>query len=172
MQPSPVLSPGEPHGQRTLVGYSPRGCKELDTTEANWQVLHRQRCRGRQRTLWDGSTRCFKGRFSASREAKPGPASELPRGRVHGLKARPVTSVLPPCSAFPLRPSEVSFSEYPWPPNVWDSIPVVKALYYHCVKPGTVPRPVSGHWNLGGATLEVTIGPEYSLEATTGSRSW
>ena len=23
-----------PHGQRSLVGYSPYGCKELDTTEA------------------------------------------------------------------------------------------------------------------------------------------
>ena len=25
--------PGESHGQRSLVGYSPRGSKELDTTE-------------------------------------------------------------------------------------------------------------------------------------------
>ena len=25
---------GESHGQRSLVGYSPKGCKELDTTEA------------------------------------------------------------------------------------------------------------------------------------------
>ena len=32
-QPPPVLLPGKPHGQRSLVGYSPRGCKELDTTE-------------------------------------------------------------------------------------------------------------------------------------------
>ena len=24
---------GESHGQRSLVGYSPRGCKELDVTE-------------------------------------------------------------------------------------------------------------------------------------------
>ena len=24
---------GESHGQRSLVGYSPQGCKELDTTE-------------------------------------------------------------------------------------------------------------------------------------------
>ena len=28
-----VLFPGKSHGQRTLVGYSPWGCKELDTTE-------------------------------------------------------------------------------------------------------------------------------------------
>ena len=33
-QPTPVFSPGETHGQRSLVGYSPQGRKELDTTEA------------------------------------------------------------------------------------------------------------------------------------------
>ena len=32
-QPTPVLLPGESHGRRSLVGYSPRGSKELDTTE-------------------------------------------------------------------------------------------------------------------------------------------
>ena len=32
-QPTPVLLPGESRGQRSLVGYSPRGCKELDMTE-------------------------------------------------------------------------------------------------------------------------------------------
>ena len=32
-QPTPVLLPGESHGRRTLVGYSPWGRKELDTTE-------------------------------------------------------------------------------------------------------------------------------------------
>ena len=29
-----VLLPGKPHGLRSLVGYSPWDCKELDTTEA------------------------------------------------------------------------------------------------------------------------------------------
>ena len=33
-QPTPVFLPGEFHGQRSLVGYSPWGRKELDTTEA------------------------------------------------------------------------------------------------------------------------------------------
>ena len=33
-QPTPVFLPGESHGQRTLVGYSPLGHKESDTTEA------------------------------------------------------------------------------------------------------------------------------------------
>ena len=32
-QPPPVFLPGESHGQRSLVGSSPCGCKELDTTE-------------------------------------------------------------------------------------------------------------------------------------------
>ena len=32
-QPTPVFLPGESHGWKSLVGYSPRGCKELDTTE-------------------------------------------------------------------------------------------------------------------------------------------
>ena len=27
-----------PHEQRSLVGYSPWGCKELDTTEATWHA--------------------------------------------------------------------------------------------------------------------------------------
>ena len=30
---TPVLLPGKPHGRRSLVGYSPKGCKELDMTE-------------------------------------------------------------------------------------------------------------------------------------------
>ena len=31
-QPTPVFLPGESHGQRSLAGYSPWGCKELDVT--------------------------------------------------------------------------------------------------------------------------------------------
>ena len=30
---TPVLLPGEPHGQKSLTDYSPRGRKESDTTE-------------------------------------------------------------------------------------------------------------------------------------------
>ena len=33
-QPTPVFLPGESHGQRSLAGYSPKGHKESDTTEA------------------------------------------------------------------------------------------------------------------------------------------
>ena len=33
MATTPVLLPGESHGQRSLVGYSPWGCKESEATE-------------------------------------------------------------------------------------------------------------------------------------------
>ena len=33
-QPTPVFLPGEFNGQRSLMGYSPWGRKELDMTEA------------------------------------------------------------------------------------------------------------------------------------------
>ena len=33
-QPTPVFLPRESHGQRSLAGYSPWCCRELDTTEA------------------------------------------------------------------------------------------------------------------------------------------
>ena len=36
-QPTPALLPGETHGQRGLMGYSPWSRKELDTTE---QLTH------------------------------------------------------------------------------------------------------------------------------------
>ena len=36
-QPTPVVLPGGSHGQRNLVGYSPWGLKESDTTE---QLTH------------------------------------------------------------------------------------------------------------------------------------
>ena len=32
-QPTPVFFPGESHRERSLVGYSPSGCKESDMTE-------------------------------------------------------------------------------------------------------------------------------------------
>ena len=33
-QPAPVFLPGESHVQRSLEGYGPWGCKELDVSEA------------------------------------------------------------------------------------------------------------------------------------------
>ena len=51
-QPTPVFLPGKSHGQRSLVGCSPRGHKELDTTEqltislsynrSQFQIHHRK----------------------------------------------------------------------------------------------------------------------------------
>ena len=38
--PTPVILPREFHGQRSLVGYSPRGRKESDTTEGLTLSLH------------------------------------------------------------------------------------------------------------------------------------
>ena len=38
-QPTPVFLPGESHGQRSLEGYSPQGCKESDTIEATQHAL-------------------------------------------------------------------------------------------------------------------------------------
>ena len=42
--PTPVLLPGESHGQRSLVGYSPWGCKESDTTEKVQIHTHTHTC--------------------------------------------------------------------------------------------------------------------------------
>ena len=36
-QPTPVFLPGKFHGQRSLKGYSPKGCKELDMPEHRTQ---------------------------------------------------------------------------------------------------------------------------------------
>ena len=38
-QPIPVFLPGKFHAQRSLVGYSPWGCKESDTTEATQHAI-------------------------------------------------------------------------------------------------------------------------------------
>ena len=37
-QPTPAVFPGESHGQRSLEGYSPKRCKELDMTEVTWHI--------------------------------------------------------------------------------------------------------------------------------------
>jgi len=37
-QPTPVFLPGESYGLRSLVGYSPWGCKESDTIEVTEQA--------------------------------------------------------------------------------------------------------------------------------------
>ena len=47
--PTPVFSPAEFHGQRSLVGYSPWGHKELDMTK---QLTHTQ-------VKWQDTTKCL-----------------------------------------------------------------------------------------------------------------
>ena len=39
-QPTPVFLPGKPHGQRSLVGYSPCGHKESEKTQQQLGVVH------------------------------------------------------------------------------------------------------------------------------------
>ena len=45
-QPTPVILPGEPHGQGTLVSYSSQGHKESHTTEV-MQHAHTQQASGK-----------------------------------------------------------------------------------------------------------------------------
>ena len=41
--PTPVFLPGEFHGQRSLEGYSPWGCKESDMTEQHTHTHSKMR---------------------------------------------------------------------------------------------------------------------------------
>ena len=48
-QPTPEFLPGKAHGQRSLVGYSPWGCKESDMTEQLstcilYIIIHKAQC--------------------------------------------------------------------------------------------------------------------------------
>ena len=43
----PVFLPGESHGQRRLVDYSPWGCKELDMTEVTKHTHTQTNVRGK-----------------------------------------------------------------------------------------------------------------------------
>ena len=56
-QPTPVFLPGESHGWRSLMGYSPRGCKELDTTEQLHFHFYFQSCQKvvLERSAWKKS---------------------------------------------------------------------------------------------------------------------
>ena len=63
-QPTAVFLPGESHGEKTLAGYSPRGCKESDMTEQVsmgalcFSEEEREACEGKdsQRPRTQGST--------------------------------------------------------------------------------------------------------------------
>ena len=43
-QPTSIFLPGKPHGQRSLVGYSPWGHKESDTTERLSTQMSKEVC--------------------------------------------------------------------------------------------------------------------------------
>ena len=46
-QPAPVFVPREPHGQKSLAGYIPRGCKELEVTEHTFASKGREAVQSR-----------------------------------------------------------------------------------------------------------------------------
>ena len=46
-QPTPVFLPGESHGRKSLAGYGPWACKELDTTEHTHTHAHTHTCKGK-----------------------------------------------------------------------------------------------------------------------------
>ena len=50
--PTPVFLPGESHGRRSLVGYSPWGRKELDMTERFHFHFHFSKATGDHRCIW------------------------------------------------------------------------------------------------------------------------
>ena len=52
-EPTSVFLPGEFHGQRSLVGYSPWGHKESDMT--SWLNIHRGRFRQSEAPYWQFS---------------------------------------------------------------------------------------------------------------------
>ena len=66
-QPTPVFLPGESHGQRSLVGYSPWGGKELDMAE----LLSTQKSSGPGTVPFTPSANCL-----SRNESKTEPASE------------------------------------------------------------------------------------------------
>ena len=56
----PVFLPGESHGQRSLAGYSPWGCKESDMTEV---TLHSQITLSISAMLFSICWQCFQSKF-------------------------------------------------------------------------------------------------------------
>ena len=55
--------PGESHGQRSLVSYSPWGCKELDTTEQLTHTHTKTPSQGDRQTDRDRETEAERGRY-------------------------------------------------------------------------------------------------------------
>ena len=66
-QPTPVSLPGKSHGQRSLTGYSPQGCRESDTTECT--CTHTCKTQFRSRDTYKLKVRGWK-RYSMQMEVK------------------------------------------------------------------------------------------------------
>ena len=88
-QPTPVFSPGKSHGQRRLAGYSPKGRKELDTTE--WLIMHARRTGESSATNsgWYDGVWCVGGKYRCWwRLWQPLPAESQCRPWRFGRKSR------------------------------------------------------------------------------------
>ena len=82
---APVLLPGEPHGQRSLAGYRPRGCKGSDTTE---RLTARARTPVREKAL---QSLPAPPSASQTRRSDPAPTRAERRPRRPGLAASSAT---------------------------------------------------------------------------------
>ena len=70
--PTPIFLPGKSYGQRSLMGYSPWGLKELDMTEATWHTNAMEKRKFHLKTKLMEATFIFEG------------------GRVHIIKKTPI----------------------------------------------------------------------------------
>ena len=140
--PTPVFLPGKSHGQRSLVGYSPWGYKESDTTE--WLILTPSAAGCRLswegcalsdmalcswgQTLMAGTNPPLKGTLSMStrihtgggegdsqRWALPGTGAPILASRALKLMKYVQLILIWPCS-------------YPWPGEIWD----IQVTYVDC----------------------------------------
>ena len=77
-QPTPVLLPGEYHGGKSLADYSPRDCKELDTTE----LLHYVPIAGTRAFcfLFGGHLSCLESPLTLNPEVGAGDGAQGVRG--------------------------------------------------------------------------------------------
>ena len=90
-QPNPIFLPGESHGQRSLVGYSPWSLKEPDTTErlsTHTLLFGLPRCQGGKESACQYRRRRFDplvGKIPWRRKWQPSPVF-LP-GKSHGQRS-------------------------------------------------------------------------------------
>ena len=98
-----------PHGQNNLAGYSPWGCKELDTTEQLSTVQHRLQVRGKGLAAAGWSRLCSlhapinSDRQSLCRQGSPGlsPASSF-ISSVLWVTSPSLTFLIPDCVCPPI----------------------------------------------------------------------